>query len=183
MIKTSDTGEAATMRRGRFGGSQNPLLFSRWIQSQFPGAQVKGEPKLDLKPGRQAASIEVRATVERSALVAGGGLKTYPGVFDLDTELMPSDLRSTPLIVPVRPDLEWIIDLGPGPAPPVLPDPVVLRTSFGELTIDVERQSDGYRITGRFHLEPGVVGAERAPELRTFLVKSRRILERPLEVP
>ena len=182
-IKTSDTGEAATMRRGRFGGSQNPLLFSRWIQSQFPGAQVIGEPKLDLKPGRQVATIEVRATVERSALVAGGGLKTYPGAFDLDTELMPSDLRSTPLIVPVRPDLQWTIDFGPGPAPLVLPDPVALQTSFGELTIDVERHADGYRIAGRFHLVPGVVGPEDAAELRTFLVKSRRVLERPLEVP
>ncbi|RLE27754.1 MAG: hypothetical protein DRJ65_01855 [Acidobacteria bacterium] len=183
MIKTSDTGEAATMRRGRFGGSRNPRLFSRWIQSQFPGALVIGEPELDLKPGRQVATIEVRATVERSALVAGGGLKTYPGVFELDTELMPSDLRSTPLVVGVRPDLEWTIDIGPGPAPPVLPDPVALRTSFGELTIDVERHSEGYRITGQFHLEPGVVEPENAPELRTFLVKSRRILERPLEVP
>ncbi len=182
-IKTSDTGEAATMRRGRFGGSQNPRIFSRWIQSQFPGAQVIGEPKLDLKAGRHVATIEVRASVERSALVSGGGLKTYPGAFDLDTELMPSDLRSTPIVVPVRPDLEWTIDLGPGPAPPVLPDSVALRTSFGELTIDVERHSDGYRIKGRFHLAPGVVGPEDAPELRTFLVKSRRVLERPLEVP
>ncbi len=182
-IKTSDTGEAATMRRGRFGGSQNPLLFSRWIQSQFPGAQVIGEPDLDLKPGRQAATIEVRATVERSALFSGGGLKTYPGAFDLDTELMPSDLRSTPIVVPVRPDLEWTIDLRPGPAPPVLPDPVALRTAFGELIIEVERHSDGYKVTGRFHLVPGVVAPEDVLDLRTFLGKSRRALERPLEIP
>lgn len=182
-IKTSDTGEAATMRRGRFGGSQNPRLFSRWVQSQFPGAQVIGEPMLDLKPGRKEATIEVRATVERSALVAGGGLKTYPGIFDLDTELTPSDRRSTPIVVPVKPDLEWAIDFGPGPAPPILPAPVALRTAFGDLIIDVERHSDGYKITGRFHLVPGVVGPEDAPELRNFLVKSRRALERPLEVP
>ena len=71
----------------------------------------------------------------------------------------------------------------PGPAPPVLPDPVALRTPFGELTIDVERRPDGYRITGRFHLVPGVVAPEDAAELRSFLVKSRRALERPLEVP
>lgn len=183
MIRTSDTGEAATMRRGRFGGSQNPLLFSRWIQSQFPGAQVVGEPDLDLKPGQQAATIEVRATVERSTLVAGGGLKTFPGAFELDTELMPSDLRSTPIIVLVQPDLEWTIDLRPGPAPPVLPDPVALRTPYGELTIDVERHSDGYSVTGRFHLAPRIVAPEDAPELRSFLVKSRRALERPLEIP
>ncbi len=182
-VRTSDTGEAATMRRGRFGGSRNPLLFSRWIQSQFPGAQVIGEPDLDLKPGRHAATIEVQATVERSALMAGGGLKTYPGAFELDTELMSSENRSTPIIVPVRPDLEWTIDLRPGPAPQVLPDPVALRTPYGELDIDVERHSDGYKITGRFHLVPGLVVPEEAPELRAFLVKSRRALERPLEIP
>ncbi len=182
-ITTSDTGEAATLRRSRFGGSRNPQIFSRWIQTQFPGAQVVGEPSLDLKLGRKVATIEVHASVERSALLAGGGLKTYPGDFELDTELTPSDLRSTPLVIEVRPDLKWTINIGPGPAPPVLPDPVNLRTSFGELTINVERRTDGYQITGLFHLVSGVVEPEDAPGLRTFLVKCRRILERPLEIP
>ncbi|RLE25790.1 MAG: hypothetical protein DRJ65_06945 [Acidobacteria bacterium] len=183
IFRASDTGEAATIRRSHFGGSRNPTLFSRWIQSQFPGAQIVGEPNLDLKPGRQTATIEVKATVERSALLAGGGLKTYPGNFVLDTELMSSENRSTPIIVPIRPDLKWSIDLRPGPAPPVLPDPVALRTPYGELTIDVERHSDGYKITGQFHLVPGLVTPEEASDLRAFLVKSRRTLEHPLEVP
>ena len=182
-VRTSDTGEAATTRRGQFGGSRNPILFSRWIQSRFPGAQIIGEPELDLKPGRQAATIKVKASVERSALMAGGGLMTYPGRFELDSELMSSETRSTPLIVPVRPDLEWTIDLRPGPAPPTLPDPVVLQTPYGELNIDVKRHSEGYAVTGRFHLTPRLVSPQEGTELRAFLVKARRALEQPLELP
>jgi tetratricopeptide (TPR) repeat protein len=183
VIRTADTGEAATRRRGHFGGSRNPLLISRWVQSQFPGAQIVGEPKIELKPGRKTAAMEVQATVERSTLVAGGGLKTYPGKFELDTGLMPAESRSTALIIPVRPDLEWTIDFRPGPAPPVLPDPVALDTPFGALTINIERHANGYKVTGRFRLKPGQVNPEDAPGLRSFLVTSQRILERPLEIP
>lgn len=182
-VRTSDTGEAATSRRSQFGGSRNPILFSRWIQTRFPGAQIIGEPELDLKPGRQAATIKVQATVERSALMSGGGLMTYPGRFELDSGLISSETRSTPIILPVRPDLEWTIDLRPGPAPPTLPEPVSLQTPYGELKIDVERHSEGYAVTGRFHLIPRLVSPEEGPELRAFLVKTRRALERPLELP
>jgi len=96
---------------------------------------------------------------------------------------MSSEARSTPMILPVRPDLEWTIDLRPGPAPSTLPDPVALQTPYGELNIDVKRHPDGYAVTGRFHLKPRLVTPEEAAELRAFLVKSRRALERPLELP
>jgi len=183
VMHTADTGEAATARRGRFGGSRNPLLISRWIQSQFPGAQIVGEPKLELKPGRTTAKIEVHASVERSTLISGGGLKTYPGEFKPGSGLMPTESRSTPLMIPVRPGLEWTIDFRPGPAPPVLLDPVAIDTKFGELTINIQRHTDGYKVTGKFRLKPGRVDPEDASAFRSFLVSSRRILERPLEIP
>ncbi len=182
-LKTVDTGEAAAIRRARFRGSQNPLLFSRWVQGQFPGARIIGEPVLDLQPNHPKASVELEATVDRSAILAGGGLKTYPGFFELDGELAPSDTRSSPLIVPVRPDLRWSVEFVGGTVPVRLPDPVDLKTPFGSLSIEAERTGDSYRVTGRFHLEPGLVEPADAPGLRDFLVRTRRALENPLEIP
>jgi len=47
----------------------------------------------------------------------------------------------------------------------------------------VEARPNGYRVQGFFHLQPGLVPAARAPELRRFLVLAQRTLERRLEAP
>jgi hypothetical protein len=60
---------------------------------------------------------------------------------------------------------------------------VDLDNAFGELDLDYEDTGDGYVVTGRFQLRPGLVAAADAPELRRFLVNAERYLTRPLEVP
>jgi hypothetical protein len=85
--------------------------------------------------------------------------------------------------VPVRPDLEWTVEVELGGPPGELPSPVALKTRFGELKIDHSREASGYKVTGSFRLEPGLVGAADAADLRRFLVEVERHLGRPLEVP
>ncbi|MCD4750094.1 MAG: DUF3857 domain-containing protein [Thermoanaerobaculales bacterium] len=183
LVRTEDTGEAATIRRGRFGGSRNPTLFARWLQQKFPGAELVGEPQLVLAPGKKVAVMEVRAVIDRMAAHAGGGLKVYPGTFGLDEELTPSETRSSPLLLPVRPDLEWILEVHSGRPPQPLPDPVHLKTPYGELKIQTTAETDGFRVEGSFRLQPMLVPAAEAGQVRQFLVATRHALEKTLEIP
>jgi transglutaminase-like putative cysteine protease len=182
-IRTEDTGEAADRRRLAFAGSSDPRRVTRWLQTQFPGAELTGEPKLRMVPGRDPTVLELEGRVVRSALLGAGGIRTFPGEFQLSAQLAPGGERRGPLLVPVRPDLEWTVEVELGGLPGELPSPVELKTRFGELKIDHSREASGYKVTGSFRLEPGLVGAADAADLRRFLVEVERHLGRPLEVP
>ena len=182
-VRTEDTGEAADRRRLAFAGSSDPRRVARWLQTQFPAAEVVGEPQLSVLPGRDPTVLEVEARVPRSALLGGGGIRTFPGEFQWASQLTPRGERSGPLLLPVRPDLEWTLEVELGRPPAGLPEPVELRTAFGELVVGYEAEPTGYRVTGAFRLRPGLVAADQAPELRRFLIEVERRLGRPLELP
>ncbi len=182
-IRTEDTGEAASLRRAYFSGTGDPRRYAAWVQGQFPGAELVGEPELRLRPGVSPAVMSLTARVRRSALKSGRGLVTYPGALELAAELAPSGRRVSPLALAVRPDLRWSLRVDLGRSPTSLPAEVDLATDFGRLRLTVAGGGDGYVLTGFFHLEPGLVPPERAPDLRAFLVAVERHLSTPLETP
>jgi len=182
-VRTEESGEAADRRRVQLAGSHDPRRLARWLQRQFPGADLVGEPKLQLVPARDPAIVELAGVVRRSALLGGGGIRTFPGELDWAMALVPSGKRSGPLLIPVRPDLEWSVEVELGRAPLSLPNSVNLETDFGSLRVAYREVAAGYRVEGRFSLEPGMVVAADAEQLREFLVAAERHLSRPLEVP
>lgn len=182
-LKSEDTGEAADRRRGRFAGSKSERPFASWLQRMFPGAELTAEPVYRLVPSRDPAVVELEAVVPRTALESRGGVAAFPGNFDLATRVVPTGTRSGPLLVAVRPDLEWILDVTLGRAPETIPNDVELSGAFGFLKMTAEAREKGYRVNGYFHLEPGLIDADRAPELRAFLLEVGRILDQPLETP
>ena len=182
-IRVEDTGEAADRRRARFAGSRDPQRFARWLQEQFPGAQVTREPKLQLVPGRDPSIMEIDGTVPRSALNSSGGIQVFPGRLGWTASMMPGGERHGPLMVVVRPDLEWTLEVDLGRPPADLPDAVEMETPFGSLRIGIRAVRKGYRVDGFLHLEPGLVEAEDVGELREFLIAVERHLGRRLESP
>lgn len=182
-VRVEATGEAADRLRGRFAGSKDPRPFATWLQSWFPGAELTADPRHRLIPSRDPAVIELEAVVPRTALVSRGGIAAYPATFDLPTRVVPTPNRSGPLLVEVRPDIEWSLDVELGRPPGTAADEVALSGDFGSLRMSIEPRPEGYRVDGYFHLEPGLVSAERAPELRDFLLEVKRNLERLLETP
>ncbi len=97
--------------------------------------------------------------------------------------MIPGGSRHGPLMMVVRPDLEWTLEVDLGRAPKALPSGVELNTPFGSLRLDAHAGDRGYRIEGRLHLEPGLVDAEDVDDLRDFLVAVERHLDRRLEAP
>jgi hypothetical protein len=182
-IVSRDTGEAADIRRARFAGSRDPQRFARWLQEQFPGAQLTGEPRLQLAPGRDPTVVEVEGTVARSALASSGGIRTYPGTLEWTARMVPGGERYGPLKVSVRPELEWTLEVDLGRPPKALPAEVELDTAFGALRIIPTAESGGYRVEGSLRFESGLVSAEDVDELRQFLVTVERHLGRRLEAP
>jgi transglutaminase-like putative cysteine protease/tetratricopeptide (TPR) repeat protein len=182
-LRLEDTGEAADRRRSRFAGSKDPRPFAAWLQGSFPGAELTAEPVRRLVPSSDPAVVELEAVVTRAALDGRGGVATYPGELALASRVVPSGERSGPLLVEVRPDLEWTLEVDLGRQPADLPEPVAMTGEYGSLRLDVEGRDTGYRVEGYFHLVPGLVPAERAPELRAFLLEVERLLTRPLEAP
>ncbi len=182
-LKVEDTGEAADRRRGRFAGGKAARPFATWLQQMFPGAELTAEPVYRLVPSRDPAVIELEAVVPRTALDSQGGVANYPGTFDLAARVIPTGSRSGPLLVGVRPDLEWTLDVTLGRSAEVIPDHIELSGEVGFLKLTTELTEKGYRVNGYFHLEPGLIEADRAPELREFLLEVGRILSRPLETP
>lgn len=182
-LRSEDTGEAADRRRMAFAGSSDPRRVARWLQAQFPGAELVGEPKLRMVPGRDPTVLDLEARVARSALLGAGGIKVFPGDLQWAAQLAPGGERRGPMLVPVRPELEWSVEVELGRPPGELPPPVELRTPFGELAIATTVEATGYQVTGSFRLRPGVVAAADADGLRRFLVEAERHLGRPLEVP
>ena len=182
-LRSEDTGGAADRRRLAFGGSSDPRRVTRWLQTQFPGAELVGEPTLRMVPGRDPTVLELEGRVARSALLGAGGIKTFPGEFQWASQLTPGNDRHGPLLLPVVPDLEWTVEVELGRPPGELPPAVDLKTPYGELEIKLAREASGYTVTGSFLLEPGAVAAADAGDLRRFLVEVERQLGRPLEVP
>jgi transglutaminase-like putative cysteine protease/thioredoxin-like negative regulator of GroEL len=182
-LRLEDTGEAADRRRSRFAGSKDPRPFAAWLQGSFPGAELTAEPVRRLVPSSDPAIVELEAVVARAALIGRGGVATYPGELELASRVVPTGERSGPLLVELRPDIEWTLEVDLGRPPGDLPEPVTMTGEFGSLRLDIERLDTGYRVTGYFHLAPGLVPADRAAELRAFLLEVERLLARPLEAP
>jgi len=182
-VRTEDTGEAADIRRLAFGGSHDPRRVERWLQTQFPGAELVGEPELRMFPGRDPAVMAIEGRITRTALRSAGGINTFPGEFGWASRLTPTGERHGPLLLPVRPMLEWTLEVDLGRPPRDLPSSVDLETEFGQLVIDFQDTGSGYSVVGSFRLRPGLVAAADAVALRTFLVDVERHLQRPLEVP
>jgi len=182
-IRTDDSGEAADLRRVRFAGSRETQRVSRWLQELFPGAQLTGKPNLQLIPGRDPTIMEIEGTVARSALASSGGIRVFPGGLEWAASMVPGGARHGPLMVAVRPDLEWTLEVDLGRPPDSLPEAVDLDTEFGLLRVEIHTRAQGYRIEGFLHLEPGLVEAGQVVDLREFLVAVERHLERRLESP
>jgi hypothetical protein len=182
-VRTEETGEAADLRRVQFAGSHDPRRLARWLQRQFPGADLVGEPELRLIPARDPAIAELKGVVGRSALLGAGGIRTFPGELDWVKALMPSGDRSGPLLIPVRPNLEWTVEVALERPPQTLPESIELRTDFGSLDLTYSERATGYRVEGKLTLIPGLVQPSQADALRDFLVAVERNLDAKLEVP
>jgi transglutaminase-like putative cysteine protease len=182
-FRSENWGEAADRRRSQFAGSQDSRRFAAWLQRWFAGAELTAEPVLRLIPSRDPAVVELEAEVPSIALVSRGGIATYPGGFDWPTEVVPTGVRSGPLLVEVRPDLEWTLEVDLGGPPEDLPDSVRLDGDYGSLRLDIAATDTGYRVSGFVHLEPGLISADQALELRGFLLEVKRHLDHPLEAP
>jgi len=181
-LKMEATGEAGTIQRARFGGSENPTLFSRFFQSQFPGIEMLGKPETSLKPGKDPAVIRLEGRAPENMILSRGALHRYPGEFSLDEEFAPGESREGPLILPVRPDLEWEMRLLGEGLHPDFGAPAKIETAFGSLEITIREIDGGWALHGFFHLKPGLVTAEDYPALRAFLVRVRGLLESAVEV-
>lgn len=182
-LRVEARGEAADRLRNQFAGSQDPRPFATWLQRSFPGAELTADPQYRLVPSRDPALLELEAVVPRTALDSRGGIATYPDTLDLSTRVVPTGERSGPLLVAVRPDLEWNLEVTLGRVPSIEAKTVSLTSDFGSLKLTIAIEDLGYRVNGYVHLNPGVVEAERAPELRAFLLEIERILSQPLETP
>jgi hypothetical protein len=182
-IESRDTGEAADVRRARFAGSRDPQRFARWLQEQFPGAQLIGDPTTQLVPGRDPTIVKIEGTIAKAALASGGGIRTFPGKLDWAARMVPGGARHGPMKIMVRPDLEWSLEVDLGRPPKNLPAEFELYTPFGSLHITPKILSDGYLINGLLRFEPGIVDAKDAGKLRDFLVAVERHLGRRLEAP
>jgi len=182
-IHTRDTGDAADYRRVRFAGSREPMRFARWLQEQFPGAELIGEPELHLIPNRDPTIVTIEGTVARSALASAGGIRCYPGTREWNAMKVPGGARFGPLMMVAVPDLEWTLEVDLGRPPKTLPQKVDLDTDYGALRIEFEAASTGYSVKGKLHLEPGLIAAGDVARLREFLIAVERNLDRPLESP
>ena len=182
-VRVETSGGAADRLRNRFAGSRDRRLFATWLQNSYPGAELTTDPKYRLVPSHDPAVIELKAVVPRTALESRGGIATYPGTFDLAGRVVPTPNRSGPLLVAVRPDIEWTLEVTLGRPPSTEAESVSLSGDFGFLKLTIEPEEMGYRVEGYVHLESGLVEAHRAPELREFLLEIKRILSRPLETP
>jgi len=181
-VHTKDTGDAASQRRSRLFGSNDPRRVARWLQSIFPGADPSGEPELRVAPGRDPVEVKIEASVGRGALL-GGGLRIYPGRLELASRLAPGRQRHGPLLLMARPDLEWTLEVDLGRAAGELPEEIHLESPFGSLDVEISRRATGYSVDGQLLLKPGIHQPSEAGAIRDFLVEVERVLGRPLEVP
>ena len=182
-VRSEDTGGAADRQRARFAGSKEKLRVARWLQSIFPGAELTGEPELHVPPGRDPTTIEIEGSVPRAALASAGGVRAFPGDLGWKASSFPGGSRHAPLVMEVRPDLQWTLEVELNRPPSALPPPVDLETPHGLLRLEVHAEPSGYRVECFLHLESGLVEAAEYDALRDFLVAVERHLQRRLEAP
>ncbi len=182
-LRLEETGEAADRRRAQLSGSQDPRRVAGLVQGFFPGADVTATPTVELYSGRDPVVLEIEAVVPAGALSSGGGIAAYPGRAAWLGRLMPTADRSTPMLLPMQPELRWEVSVELGRPPRELPADVDLDTPFGALRVDLEPRATGYGVTGFLSIVPGLVEPTAAAALRDFLVAVGRHLERPLESP
>jgi hypothetical protein len=182
-LRTEDTGDAASRRRSRLFGVRNPRRFESFLQGIFPGAEVVGDPELDMPPSRDPAKFRIQGRMPRSVLLSSGGVPTYPGRVSWASSLAPDEKRSSPLLLPSRPALSWSMEVKLGNTEERLPENVELQNEFGEFSLAFKDLAGGYRVDGYFKLKPGLVKPGDVPRLRTFLLLVEEAMKRPLEVP
>ncbi len=177
------TGDAADRIRGAFAGSQDRQRFARWLQRLFPSASLDADPVTALVAGQDPARVTLEASVPPAVLESAPGLRAYPGRFELANSLAPAAHRSTPLLIPERPDLRWSLEVDLGHVPAPLPEDVHLAGPHGRLDLEFRASATGYTVTGAFHLQAGLVPADAYPGLHDFLVRVDRELSRRMEAP
>jgi len=177
------TGDAADRVRGVFAGSKERQRFARWLQRLFPGASLTADPLTGLISGQDPASVTLQATVPPAVLETAPGMRAYPGRLELANSLAPASSRSTPLVIPARPDLHWSLRVDLGRVPAALPEDVHLNGPHGRLDLRFEASATGYTVTGDLHLQAGLVPAGAYPGLHGFLVRVDRELGRRMEAP
>jgi tetratricopeptide (TPR) repeat protein len=182
-VRSEDSGDSADMRRARFAGSRENERFARWFRGQFPGVQVVGDPVAQVFPSRDPTLIEVKGSISRSALASGGGIPVFPGELEWKASSVPGGERHGPLMIVVKPDLEWSLEVDLGRPPKDLPESSELETPFGDLRLDISGNDSGYRVEGFLHLAPGLLAADQVEGLRQFLITIERRLSRRLEAP
>ena len=176
-VRVEASGEAADRLRHQFAGSKDPRPFATWLQRSFPGAELTADPQYRLVPSRDPAVVELEAVVPRTALESRGGIATYPGTLDLATRVVPTGERSGPLLVAVRPDLEWTLEVTLGRIPSIQADTVSLTSDFGSLKLTIEIEEQGYRVNGYVHLEPGDRRSRASPRVARVPARDRTHLE------
>lgn len=182
-LESSSTGEAADRRRAALAGTADPRRVSRWLQARFPGAELTSEPELSMPVGRDPATFRLEASLPRTALLAGGGIPLLPESLDLVAELTPVEGRQSPLLVTVRPVLEWTLEVDLGRPPRTPPQPVTLDGPLTTLRVEAVANGNGYRVDGSLRVASGLLSAGEAAALRELLVAVERALSRPQEVP
>jgi hypothetical protein len=145
--------------------------------------QVVGDPVAQVFPSRDPTLVSVTGRIPRSALQSGGGIPVFPGELEWKASSVPGGDRYGPLMVVVKPDLEWTLEVDLGRPPTNLPTSTEVETPFGELRLDFDGNESGYRVEGFLHLNSGLVSSEDVDELRAFLVTVERLLGRKLESP
>ncbi|NOZ78288.1 MAG: transglutaminase domain-containing protein [Acidobacteria bacterium] len=182
-VTVTATGDAAAALRSAFGGSHNRVRFARWLQRLFPGARLTGKPTASMSPGQDPATMELTGNVLRASIAGDGGVRIFPGRLTLLPTLAPTQVRHSPLLVPLRPDLRWTITVQLGRKPGQLPPPVARAGPFGTLDVTTSALPRGYRVSGRFQLTSGLLGARRVAAFRAFLLKAQRTFSQRLEAP
>ncbi|MCP4901042.1 MAG: DUF3857 domain-containing protein, partial [bacterium] len=181
-MRTEDTGDAASSRRAQLFGSRNPQKFATWLQGIFPGAEVLGEAELSMPPSQDPARFSIRGKMPLSVLTGSGGVQAYPGRINLVSNLAPVGERTTPVLMTVRPVLNWTVEVMLGESGETLPDDIALDTRFGSFELRYEEVTKGYTVEGSLVLKSGLVEPDAVPDLRRFLLEVEEALGRPVEV-
>ena len=137
---------------------------------------------LEMPPSRDPARFEIHGKMPLSVLTGKGGVPIYPGKLRLASGLAPVAERTTPVLMTVRPDLEWTMEVMLGGSGDVLPRDVAEESRFGSFDLQFKEVAGGYTVTGSLHLESQLVEPEAVPQLRRFLLSVEEAMDRPVEV-
>ena len=184
-VRVEDSGEAADRRRGSIRRQQGSATVRDLAAAVVPGGRTdRGSRNIVWFPRATRPSSSSRRWCREPRSRAAEGSPPIRESLICATRVVPTGDRSGPLLVEVRPDLEWTLEVELGRPPATMPTATTLTGDFGSLKLEPSSsRRQGYRVEGYVHLEPGLIDARRAPELREFLLEVERILSRPLETP